>query len=77
MNIIVKVILAVYNFFVGDMVILLGVTLLMYIIALIHFMGSLTLLQGSAGVILIAGVLVTLVVTLGREVIRSQNKQKA
>ena len=39
MNIVLKVILAVYNFFVGDLVILLGVTLLMVVLALIHFLG--------------------------------------
>ena len=77
MNVILKVILAVYNFFVGDLVILLGVTLLMVILALIHFLGALTLLRGGSGIILIIGVLATLVVTLGREVIRPENRQKA
>ncbi len=77
MNIILKVILAVYNFFVGDLVILLGVTLLMVILALIHFLGALAALRGGSGIILIVGVLATLVATLGREVIRPENKQKA
>jgi hypothetical protein len=77
MNIILKVILAVYNFFVGDLVILLGVTLLMVVLALIHFLGALTPLRGGSGTILIVGVLVTLMATLGREVMRPENKQKA
>ena len=77
MNIILKAILAVYNFFVGDLVILLGVTLLMVVLALIHFLGALTLLRGGPGIILIVGVLATLVATLGREVIRPENRQKA
>ena len=70
MNIILKVILAVYNFFVGDLVILLGVTLTMAILALIHFLGPLAPLRGGSGAILIVGV----VATLGREVIRPENK---
>ena len=77
MNIILKVILAVYNFFVGDLVILLGVTLLMVILALIHFLGALAALRGGSGIILIVGVLATLVTTLGREVMRPENGQKA
>ena len=77
MNVILKIILAVYNFFVGDLVILIGVTLTMVILALIHSMGALALLQGRLGAILIVGVLATLVATLGREVARSENKQKA
>ncbi len=77
MNIVLKVILAVYNFFVGDLVILLGVTLLMVVLALIHFLGALAALRGGSGTILIVGVLATLVATLGREVIRPENRQKA
>ena len=77
MNIILKVILAVYNFFVGDLVILIGVTLTMVILALINSVGALAPLRGGSGLILIVGVLATLVATLGREVMRSENKQKA
>src|SRR5260370_33763214 len=77
MNVILKVILAVYNFFVGDLVILLGVALTMVILALIHFEGALAALRGASGLILIVGVLATLVATLGREVARPENKQKA
>ena len=70
MRIILKVILAVYNFFVGDLVILIGVSLTMVILALIHFLGALAPLRGGSGAILIVGVLATLVATLGREVMR-------
>jgi hypothetical protein len=77
MNIILKVILAVYNFFVGDLVILICTVLTMIVLALIHFVGALAPLQGGSGLILIIAVLVTLVATLGREVMRSENKQKA
>ena len=76
MNIILKVILAVYHFFVGDLMILLGVTLMMVILVLVHSLGALALLHGGSGAILIVGVLVTLVATLGREVMRAENKEK-
>jgi len=77
MNIILKAILAIYNFFVGDLVILIGVTLTMVVLALIHFLGALTLLRGGSAIILIVGVLATLLATLGREVMRPENRQKA
>ena len=77
MNVILKVILAVYNFFVGDLVILIGVVLTMVILALINFVGALAPLREGSGIILIVGVLATLVATLGREVLRPENKQKA
>jgi hypothetical protein len=77
MKVVLKVILAVYNFFVGDLVILIGTVLTMVILALIHSVGVLAPLQGGLGPILIVGVVVTLVATLGREVMRSESKQKA
>ena len=52
-------------------------TLTMIILALIHSLGTLAPLRGGAGIILIAGVLATLVVTLGREVMRPENNQKS
>ena len=76
MNVILKVILAIYNFFVGDLVILLGVTLTMVILALIHSLGALAPLRGGASAILIVGVLATLVASLGREVMRAENKEQ-
>jgi hypothetical protein len=77
MNVILKVILAVYKFFVGDLVILIGVILTMVILALINSVSALAPLREESGTILIVGVLATLVATLGREVMRSENKQKA
>ena len=77
MNVILKVILAVYQFFVGDLVILIGITLTMVILALIHFEDALATLRGGSGLILIVGVLATLVATLGREIERPENRQKA
>lgn len=56
------------------LVILLGVTLTMVILALIHSLGALAPLRGGPGAILIGGVLATLVATLGREVMRAENK---
>jgi hypothetical protein len=72
-----KVILAVYNFFVGDLVILLGVTLTVVILALLGSLSSLAPLRGVSGAVLIVGVLVTLAATLGREVMRSESSQQA
>jgi hypothetical protein len=77
MNIILRVILAVYNFFVGDLVILIGVSLTMVVLALIHFLNTSISLRGASGVILIIGVLATLGATLGREIMRSENRQQA
>ena len=77
MNVILKVILAVYKFFVGDLVILIGITLTMVILALIHFEDALAPLRGALELILIIGVLATLIATLGREIERPENKQKA
>ena len=74
MNISLKGILTVYHFFVGDLVILIGVTLLMVILALFHFLGAWAPPRAGSGIILIIGVLATLVATLGREVARPENK---
>ena len=46
------------------------------ILALIDSQTALAPLRGPSGAILIAGVLVTLVVTLGREVVRAENKKQ-
>jgi|SRR5712691_10128729 len=48
----------------------------MVVLALIHFLGALTPLRGGSDIMLIVGVLATLLVTLGREVMRPENKQK-
>ncbi len=64
-----KVIKAVYNFLVGDMVILIGVVIAIILLALINTVGALSPLRGTGeAIILIAAVLISLTVTLVREV---------
>jgi len=70
-----RAILAVYNFFVGDVVILIGVSLTMVVLAMINFLGGLASLRGASGAILIVGVLATLLFSLGREVFGPENRQ--
>jgi hypothetical protein len=62
-----KSIKAIYNFIVGDMVILLGIALTVLVLALINSVGALAPLRGLSGPILVAGVLASLVATLSRE----------
>jgi len=63
----VKVIKAIYNFIVGDMVILLGVALALTVLVLINNVGALAPLKGFSGPFLIIAVLASLVATLSRE----------
>jgi len=63
----VKVIKAIYNFIVGDMVILIGVALALAVLALINNVAALAPLRGFSGPFLIIAVLASLVVTLSRE----------
>jgi hypothetical protein len=74
-NVILRVILGVYNFFVGDLVILIGVTITMVVLALIHTVDALFPIRAGSGIILVVGVLATLLTTLAREVVRSRNAQ--
>lgn len=62
-----KVIKAIYNFIVGDMVILVGVIITMAILALLNYVPGLTALKVASGVILVVAVLVILLTTLSRE----------
>ena len=62
-----KVIKAIYNFIVGDMVILVGVIITMAILALLNYIPGLTALKVASGTILVVAVLVILLTTLGRE----------
>lgn len=62
-----KVIKAIYNFIVGDMVILIGIALTVTILALINNISTLAPLKGISGPILVIGVLSSLVATLSRE----------
>ena len=62
-----KVIKAIYNFIVGDMVILIGIALAVAALALINNVGALAPLKGFSGPILVMAVLASLVATLSRE----------
>ena len=62
-----KVIKAIYNFIVGDMVILIGVVLAVIILALINNVPALAPLRGLSGLFLVIAVLASLVATLSRE----------
>jgi len=68
----VKVIKAIYNFIVGDMVILIGITLAVIILALINNVPALAPLKGFSGPFLILAVLGSLVATLSREAFSSR-----
>jgi hypothetical protein len=63
----VKIIKAIYNFIVGDMVILIGVALAIIVLTLINNVGALAPLKGFSGLFLIVAVLSCLVVSLSRE----------
>jgi len=63
----VKVIKAIYNFIVGDMVILIGVMLAVTILALINNVPALAPLRGLSGPFMVIAVLASLVATLSRE----------
>ena len=62
-----RVIKAVYNFIVGDMIILIGVLLTIFVLALINNIDALAPLRVATGAILVIAVLAVLVATLGRE----------
>lgn len=62
-----KVIKAIYNFIVGDMIILIGIIITALILALINAVGALAPLRPIAGIILIVAVLAVLTATLMRE----------
>jgi uncharacterized membrane protein len=64
----VKVIKAIYNFIVGDMIILVGVIITLIILALINDINFLAPLRVASGAILIIAALAVLVITLNREV---------
>ncbi len=62
-----KVIKAIYNFIVGDMIILIGIIITALILALINAVNALAPLRAISGVILIVAVLAVLTATLMRE----------
>ena len=62
-----KAIKAIYNFLVGDMIILIGITITVVVLALINFVNTLAPLSGASAYILIIAVLGVLTATLTRE----------
>ena len=62
-----KVIKAIYNFIVGDMIILIGIIITALILALINNVSALAPLRAISGVLLIVAVLAVLTATLMRE----------
>ena len=66
-----KIIKAIYNFIVGDMIILIGVALAVAVLALINNVGALAPLKSFSGPFLIIAVLSSLVATLSREAFSS------
>ncbi len=66
-----KVIKAIYNFIVGDMFILIGITLTVTVLALINNVGALAPLKDFSGLFLVIGVLGSLVASLSREAFSS------
>ncbi len=62
-----NVIKAIYNFLVGDMIILVGIVLTIIVLALINNVHALAPLRVATGVILILAVLGVLTATLSRE----------
>jgi len=63
----VKVIKAIYNFIVGDMIILVGVIVAIVILAIINTVSALAPLRVATGYLLIAVVIGVLTTTLYRE----------
>lgn len=62
-----KAINAIYQFIVGDMIILTGIIIALIILFLIEYVPPLAPLRAATGAILIVAVLVVLVATLSRE----------
>jgi hypothetical protein len=62
-----KIIKAIYNFIVGDMVILIGILLTVIVLALINNVSALAPLKDFSGPFLVLGVLSSLVASLSRE----------
>jgi len=62
-----KVIKAIYNFIVGDMIILVGVVIAVLVLALINNVSALSPLRPATGFLLVAAVLIILTATLYRE----------
>jgi hypothetical protein len=62
-----KVIKAIYDFLVGDMIILIGVIIAMLVLALINTISALAPLRAATGFLWVVAVLAVLTATLYRE----------
>ena len=62
-----KTLKAIYNFVVGDMIILVGILVIAILLGLVGYIGALAPLRVAIGPILIVAALVTLSATLYRE----------
>lgn len=62
-----SIIKAIYNFIVGDMILLIGVLATMLVVALINNVPALASIRVASGIILIVAVLGVLTATLSRE----------
>ena len=62
-----KIINAIYNFIVGDMIILIGVIITLIVLAVINGLSALSALRDLSGILLILAIVVTLFITLRRE----------
>jgi hypothetical protein len=67
-----RIIKAIYNFFVGDRAILIGITLTVIVLALINSVSALAPLRGISGPFLVIGVLGSLTAALSREAFSSK-----
>ncbi len=67
MQAILKFLKAVFNFFVGDWIILIGVAVVFVLVALLLNIEAFSKVREAGGFVLILGLLVTLAVTLRRE----------
>jgi hypothetical protein len=63
----VKILKAVYNFIVGDWIILSGILLAIALLAVIHLVDGMAALRNFSGAILIVVTLAVLILTLSRE----------
>ena len=68
---------AVYNFIVGDMVILVGIVLVFLLLLLINNVAALTPIRAYSGAILVVVTLVVLGITLGRELGKIERRDNA
>jgi hypothetical protein len=62
-----KVIKAIYDFLVGDMIILVGVIIALLVLTLINTVSALAPLRGATGFLLVVVVIAVLTATLYRE----------